>query len=61
MHVVRGGLSYNFELRWDGVPTLVDGLYMLKELAQRTSPGQWVRGIGGWSEFQFANSMSTTL
>jgi len=50
MHVIRGGLTYNTELRWDGVPSLADGLRMLKEQAQRTPPGQWVPVIGGWSE-----------
>ena len=61
MHVIRGGLSYNLELRWDGVTSLADGLRMLKEQAQRTPPGQWVRVIGGWSEFQFAERRMPTL
>lgn len=61
MHVIRGGLSYNLELRWDGVPSLADGLRMLKEQVQRTPPGQWVRVIGGWSEFQFAEKRMPTL
>jgi predicted amidohydrolase YtcJ len=61
MHVIRGGLSYNLELRWDGVPSLADALRMLKEQAQRTPPGQWVRVIGGWSEFQFAERRMPTL
>jgi predicted amidohydrolase YtcJ len=61
MHVIRGGLSYNLELRWDGVPSLADGLRVLKEQAQRTPPGQWVRVIGGWSEFQFAERRMPTL
>jgi predicted amidohydrolase YtcJ len=61
MHVIRGGLSYNVELRWDGVPSLADGLRMLKEQAQRTPPGQWVRVIGGWSEFQFAERRMPTI
>ena len=61
MHVIRGGLTYNAELRWDGVPSLADGLRMLKEQAQRTPPGQWVRVIGGWSEFQFAERRMPTL
>jgi len=54
LHVIRGGLNYNMELRWDGVPSLADGLRLLKEQAQRTPTGQWVRVVGGWSEFQFA-------
>jgi predicted amidohydrolase YtcJ len=61
MHVIRGGLSYNVELRWDGVPSLADGLRMLKEQAQRTPPGQWVRVIGGWSGFQFAERRMPTI
>src|SRR5436190_17077532 len=47
LHVIRGGLNYNLELRWDGVPSLGDALRMLKEQAERTPPGQWVRVVGG--------------
>ena len=61
LHVIRGGLNYNLELRWDGVPSLADALRMLKEQAGRTPPGQWVRVVGGWSEFQFAERRMPTL
>jgi predicted amidohydrolase YtcJ len=61
LHLIRGGLNYNLELRWDGVPSLADGLRMLREQAQRTPPGQWVRIVGGWSEFQFAERRMPTL
>ena len=61
LHVIRGGLNYNMELRWDGVPSVADGLRMLREQAQRTPPGQWVRVVGGWSEFQFAERRMPTL
>src|SRR5258708_21410091 len=54
MHIIRGGLSYNLELRWDGVPSLAYGLRMLKEQAQRTPPGQWVPFIGGLCDIQFS-------
>jgi predicted amidohydrolase YtcJ len=27
-HPIRGGLNYNMELRWDGVPSLADALRM---------------------------------
>jgi len=60
-HLIRGGLNYNLELRWDGVPSLADGLRMLRDQAQRTPNGQWVRVIGGWSEFQFAERRMPTL
>jgi predicted amidohydrolase YtcJ len=61
LHLIRGGLSYNLELRWDGVPSLADAMRMLKEQAERTPPGQWVRVIGGWGEFQFAERRMPTL
>ncbi|HEY7221321.1 MAG TPA: amidohydrolase, partial [Candidatus Binatia bacterium] len=61
MHPIRGGLNYNMELRWDGVPSLADALRMLKEQAQRTPPPQWVRVVGGWTEFQFAERRMPTL
>ncbi len=61
MHPIRGGLHYNMELRWDGVPSLADALRMLKEQAQRTPAPQWVRVVGGWTEFQFAERRMPTL
>jgi len=61
IHVIRGGLNYNMELRWDGVPSLADALGMLKEQAARTPPPQWVRVVGGWTEFQFAERRMPTL
>ncbi len=61
IHLIRGGLNYNLELRWDGVPSLADGLRMLREQARRTPPPHWVRVVGGWSEFQFAERRMPTL
>ena len=60
-HLIRGGLSFNMELRWEGVPSLADALAMLKAQAERTPAPQWVRVIGGWSEFQFAERRMPTL
>ncbi len=60
-HLIRGGLNYNMELRWEGVPSVADALRMLKEQAVRTPAPQWVRVIGGWSEFQFAEGRMPTL
>ncbi len=60
-HVIRGGLHYNMELRWEGVPSLADALRMLKEQADRTPAPQWVRVVGGWTEFQFAERRMPTL
>lgn len=61
LHLIRGGLNYNMELRWDGVPSLAYALEMLKEQVRRTPPPQWVRVIGGWSEFQFAEKRMPTI
>ena len=61
LHLIRGGLNYNLELRWDGVPSLADALRMLREQARRTPPPQWVRVVGGWTEFQFAERRMPTL
>src|SRR5258708_690480 len=60
-HLIRGGLNYNLELRWDGVPSLADALRMLKEQVDRTPSPQWVRVVGGWTEFQFAERRMPTL
>ncbi|HEX8399981.1 MAG TPA: amidohydrolase [Pyrinomonadaceae bacterium] len=60
-HPIRGGLNYNMELRWDGVDSLADALNMLKEQARNTPPPQWVRVIGGWTEFQFKEKRMPTL
>ncbi|KLO02496.1 hypothetical protein ABN09_09155, partial [Morganella morganii] len=36
LHLIRGGLNYNLELRWEGVPSLSDALAMLKAQADVT-------------------------
>ena len=60
-HVIRGGLNYNMELRWDGVPTLADAMAMLKRQAQATPPPQWLRVVGGFTEHQFTEKRLPTL
>lgn len=61
IHLIRGGLNFNMELRWDGVRSLSDALYLLKIQADRTPAPQWVRVVGGWSEFQFKEKRMPTL
>jgi len=60
-HFIREGLNYNLELRWDGVRSLSDGLAMLREQVKRTPSPQWVRVVGGWSEYQFSERVMPTL
>jgi predicted amidohydrolase YtcJ len=61
LHAVRGGRFYHLELRWDGVGSLARGLQMIREQAKRTPRGQWVRVIGGWSPYQFAERRMPTV
>ena len=60
-HIIRGGLNYNMELRWDGVPSLADAMAMLKRQVDRTPAPQWVRVVGGFTEHQFAEKRLPTL
>ncbi|WP_445115657.1 amidohydrolase [Acinetobacter sp. WZC-1] len=60
-HLIRGGLHYNMELRWEGVPSVADALRLLREQADKTPAPQWVRVVGGWSAFQFAEKRLPTL
>ncbi|MBN8887650.1 MAG: amidohydrolase [Rudaea sp.] len=61
LHVIRGGLNYNLELRWDGVSSLADAMRLLREQVARTPAPQWVRVVGGFSEHQFAEKRLPTL
>jgi predicted amidohydrolase YtcJ len=61
LHVIRGGLNYNMELRWDGVPSLADAMRMLKDQVARTPAPQWVRVVGGFTELQFAEKRLPTI
>jgi len=61
IHIIREGLNYNAELRWDGVKTLKRAMEMLKEQAQRTPEGVWIKVVGGWNEYQFEEKRQPTL
>ncbi|ASL00813.1 amidohydrolase [Xanthomonas citri pv. vignicola] len=60
-HLIRGGLNYNLELRWDGVRSLADAMAMLKAQVDRTPAPQWVRVVGGFTAYQFAEKRLPTL
>jgi len=61
LHIIRGGLHFNMELRWDGVRSLADAMNMLKRQIAVTPAPQWVRVVGGFSEHQFAEKRLPTL
>ncbi len=60
-HLVRGARDYNLELRWDGVESLQRGLQMISEQTKRTPKDHWVRVVGGWSPYQFAEKRMPTV
>src|SRR6201996_5385990 len=60
-HVVRGGLNFTMELRWDGVRSLADAMNMLRRQVEATPAPQWVRVVGGFTEHQFAERRVPTL
>jgi predicted amidohydrolase YtcJ len=61
LHIIRGGLHFNMELRWDGVRSLADAMAMLKRQVEVTPPPQWVRVVGGFTEHQFAEKRLPTI
>jgi predicted amidohydrolase YtcJ len=61
LHIIRGGLNFNMELRWDGVRSLADAMSMLKRQVAITPPPQWVRVIGGFTEHQFVEKRLPTI
>ncbi len=61
LHIIRGGLNFNMELRWDGVWSLADAMAMLKKQVAVTPPPQWVRVVGGFTEHQFAEKRLPTI
>ena len=60
-HLIRGGLNYLLELRWDGVASVADALDMLRAQVAITPAPQWVRIVGGFTEHQFAEKRLPTL
>lgn len=61
LHIIRGGLNFNLELRWDGVRSLADAMAMLKRQVAITPTPQWVRVVGGFTEHQFAEKRLPTI
>src|SRR5438876_1962126 len=61
LHIIRGGLTFNMELRWDGVRSLADAMSMLKRQVAITPSPQWVRVVGGFTEHQFAEKRLPTI
>jgi predicted amidohydrolase YtcJ len=61
LHIIRGGLNFNMELRWDGVRSLAGAMAMLRQQVAITPPPQWVRVVGGFTEHQFTEKRLPTV
>src|SRR6516162_7268740 len=61
LHIIRGGLNFNMELRWDGVRSLADAMAMLKRQVAITPPPQWARIVGGFTAHQFEEKRLPTI
>ncbi len=61
LHIIRAGLNFNMELRWDGLRSLADAMAMLKRQVAVTPPPQWVRVVGGFTAHQFAEKRLPTI
>jgi len=60
-NLIRGGLNYNLELRWDGGRLARRRAQNAARAGAPHPAPQWVRVVGGWSEFQFAERRMPTL
>lgn len=61
IHALRAGLTYSVELSWIGVPSLAQGLNLIREAARNSRPGTWIKVGGGWTELQFPEKRGPTV
>jgi predicted amidohydrolase YtcJ len=55
MHLLRGGTTWQWEVRWDGIASRKQALAMLRARAATVPAGQWIYNLGGWAIEQFAD------
>jgi predicted amidohydrolase YtcJ len=53
MHLLRGGTTWEYEVRLDGVASRKQALELLSDRAKALGPGEWVYTMGGWAREQF--------
>ena len=61
IHALRAGLTYSTEVSWIGVPSLAQGLNLIREAARNSRPGTWIKVGGGWSDMQFQEKRGPTV
>ena len=60
MHLLRAGITWQQEVRWDGLDSRAQALDLLRTRARAARPGEWVYNLGGWTLEQFADSRPFT-
>lgn len=60
IHAIRAGLTWQMEVNWMGVRTLVEALDRIREKAKTSLPGTWLVVAGGWTPRQFAEDRAPT-
>jgi len=55
MHLLRGGTTWKYEVRLDGVASRKQALELLSARAKQVGPGGWVYTMGGFAREQFAD------
>ena len=58
LHIIRGGLNFNMELRWDGVRSLADAMAMLKRQVAVTPPPHRLAPIVNAAIFETVNEIT---
>jgi predicted amidohydrolase YtcJ len=61
IHALRAGLTHSVELSWAGVPALAKALSLIRDAAQKTPPGTWIKVGGGWTDLQFQEKRGPTV
>ena len=61
IHALRAGLTYSTEVSWIGVPSLAQGLNLIREAARSSRPGTWIKVGGGWTDMQFQEKRGPTV
>ena len=60
LHLVRAGLTWHTEARWDGARTLAAALDRVAARCATQPHGSWVRVMGGWHPRQFEEGRGPT-
>ncbi len=60
LHLVRAGLTWHTEARWDGTRTLAAALDRVAARCATKPHGSWVRVMGGWHPRQFEEGRGPT-